>query len=47
MDPKTRAADIAEDKSTNYGVVRLGLLERIYETLYTQRMEDDLSLIHI
>lgn len=41
MAPKTRDADIAEDKSTNYGVVRLGLLEHIYETLYSQRMEDD------
>jgi len=41
MASATRAADIAEDKSTNYGVVRLGLLEHIYETLYTQRLEDD------
>lgn len=33
-----RTAAIAEDKATNYGVVRLPLLEHIYETLYLQRI---------
>lgn len=33
-----RASTILEDKSTNYGVVRINLLEHIYETLYTQRI---------
>ena len=33
-----RAASIAEDRNTNYGVVRIELLEHIYETLYTQRI---------
>lgn len=37
-EPALRASTIAEDKATNYGVVRLGLLEHIYETLYTQRL---------
>lgn len=36
--PRLRAAAIAEDRRTNYGVVRLELLERIYETIYTQRI---------
>ncbi|KAF1999999.1 L-ornithine 5-monooxygenase (L-ornithine N(5)-oxygenase) [Amniculicola lignicola CBS 123094] len=36
--PALRAASILDDKSTNYGVVRLGLLEHIYETLYLQRI---------
>ncbi|OCL06125.1 L-ornithine 5-monooxygenase (L-ornithine N(5)-oxygenase) [Glonium stellatum] len=36
--PALRAATIAEDRNTNYGVVRLELLERIYETIYTQRI---------
>ncbi|KAF2097198.1 L-ornithine N5-oxygenase sida [Rhizodiscina lignyota] len=34
-----RAASIAEDRNTNYGVVRIELLEHIYETLYTQRIQ--------
>jgi len=38
QDPLLRAATILEDRGTNYGVVRLDLLERIYETLYTQRI---------
>lgn len=33
-----RRSTIREDKGTNYGVVRLNLLEHIYETLYTQRI---------
>jgi L-ornithine N5-monooxygenase len=35
---KARAAAIASDRNTNYGVVRIELLEHIYETLYTQRI---------
>lgn len=37
-EPARRATTIKEDKATNYGVVRLNLLERIYETLYLQRI---------
>jgi len=33
-----RATAINEDRGTNYGVVRLNLLEHIYETLYIQRI---------
>ncbi|KAF2153760.1 L-ornithine N5-oxygenase sida [Myriangium duriaei CBS 260.36] len=33
-----RAANLIADKATNYGVVRLNLLEHIYEDLYTQRI---------
>jgi L-ornithine N5-oxygenase len=36
--PELRASTLKEDKGTNYGVVRLNLLEHIYETLYTQRI---------
>lgn len=36
--PSLRAAALASDRNTNYGVVRLDLLERIYETMYTQRI---------
>lgn len=36
--PTLRSATLLEDKGTNYGVVRLGLLEHIYETLYLQRV---------
>lgn len=36
--PTLRRATLLEDKGTNYGVVRLGLLEHIYETLYLQRI---------
>lgn len=38
-DAKLRAAALKEDKGTNYGVVRLNLLEHIYETLYIQRVQ--------
>lgn len=38
-EPDARASSIAEDKSTNYGVVRLELLEDIYSTLYTYRIK--------
>lgn len=33
-----RAASIIMDKATNYGVVRLELIERIYENLYAQSL---------
>ena len=33
-----RAASIENDRNTNYGVVRLELLERLYETMYKQRL---------
>lgn len=36
--PALRSVAIADDKATNYGVVRLPLLEHIYETLYLQRI---------
>ncbi|KAF2115716.1 L-ornithine 5-monooxygenase (L-ornithine N(5)-oxygenase) [Lophiotrema nucula] len=36
--PALRSTSIKEDKGTNYGVVRINLLEHIYETLYTQRV---------
>ena len=35
-----RAQSLYADKATNYGVVRLELLERIYEHFYEQRMQD-------
>lgn len=34
----SRAASISEDRNTNYGVVRIELIERIYQTIYTQRI---------
>ena len=37
-EPKLRTTTLLEDKGTNYGVVRLNLLEHIYETLYMQRI---------
>lgn len=37
-DPALRSSSIKEDRNTNYGVVRLNLLEQIYETLYEQRV---------
>ena len=36
--PTLRSTTLLEDKGTNYGVVRLPLLEHIYETLYLQRL---------
>ncbi|KAF2457981.1 L-ornithine N5 oxygenase [Lineolata rhizophorae] len=36
--PELRATALAADRATNYGVVRLTLLEKIYSTLYTQRI---------
>lgn len=38
-DPILRAQTLTEDKGTNYGVVRINLLEHIYETLYLQRIK--------
>jgi L-ornithine N5-monooxygenase len=35
-----RAAAIALDRGTNYGVVRLELLEHLYEKLYMQRLRN-------
>ncbi|KAF8444237.1 L-ornithine N5-oxygenase sida [Terfezia claveryi] len=35
-----RTAAIRRDKDTNYGVVRIELLERLYEDLYSQRLRD-------
>lgn len=37
--PQVRIAAIAQNKSTNYGVVRLELLEKIYDTIYEQRIK--------
>ncbi|KAF2145149.1 uncharacterized protein K452DRAFT_324890 [Aplosporella prunicola CBS 121167] len=37
-DPELRTKTILDDKVTNYGVVRLELLERLYETMYLQKM---------
>lgn len=38
QEPQTRADGITLDKGTNYGVVRLELLEEIYASMYTQRI---------
>ncbi len=37
--PEIRAQDLALDRGTNYGVVRLELLEEIYSTLYSYRVQ--------
>lgn len=37
--PASRAASIALDRGTNYGVVRLTLLEHLYEKMYMQRLK--------
>ncbi|CZT00866.1 related to L-ornithine N5-oxygenase SidA [Rhynchosporium agropyri] len=36
-----RASRIKADKATNYGVVRLGLLEHLYERFYMQRLKSE------
>jgi L-ornithine N5-monooxygenase len=36
--PQHRHQTFVEHRSTNYGVVRLSLIEKIYEKLYTQRI---------
>lgn len=38
QNPVSRQSAIAQDRSTNYGVVRLDLLEEIYGDLYAQRV---------
>jgi L-ornithine N5-oxygenase len=38
QDPTLRASALALDRGTNYGVVRLTLLEHLYEKLYMQRL---------
>jgi L-ornithine N5-monooxygenase len=38
QDPVRREEALVADRATNYGVVRINLLEHIYETLYTQRL---------
>lgn len=40
LPPAERAAKREKDKGTNYGVVRLELLERIYSELYAQEVDD-------
>ncbi len=47
--PGLRSAAIAADRSTNYGVVRLELLEHIYSDLYTQTLRcgnDEAAMQH-
>ena len=39
QDPDTRADGLSLDRGTNYGVVRLELLEEIYSALYTYRIQ--------
>ena len=39
QDPDIRADGLALDRGTNYGVVRLQLLEEIYSTLYSYRIQ--------
>jgi len=39
QDPAIRMESLALDKGTNYGVVRLDLLEHIYNEMYTQRIK--------
>jgi L-ornithine N5-monooxygenase len=38
LDPDIRSASIAADRNTNYGVVRPELIDRLYESLYMQRI---------
>jgi L-ornithine N5-oxygenase len=40
QDPSERSAAIAMDRGTNYGVVRLTLLEHLYEKMYMQRLQN-------
>lgn len=39
QDPNYRAQALAQDKATNYGVVRLELIEEIYNTLYSYKLQ--------
>jgi L-ornithine N5-oxygenase len=38
--PDERRSDIAADRATNYGVVRLELIEQIYHDLYVQKIKN-------
>lgn len=38
--PEARAKAVAQDRATNYSVVRLELLEHMYEDMYTQRLAE-------
>lgn len=38
--PSERAAALALDRGTNYGVVRLTLLEHLYDEMYQQRLRE-------
>lgn len=38
--PEARAKAVADDKATNYSVVRLELLEHMYDTMYTQKLAE-------
>ena len=40
MPTEIRKESIVQDRATNYGVVRLELIERLYETLYHQRLHN-------
>lgn len=40
MSPEERKRQIATEKATNYGVVRLELIETIYNEMYLQRVEN-------
>lgn len=39
QDPKVREAALALDKATNYGVVRIELLEEIYNEMYSYKLQ--------
>lgn len=39
--PEIREAELSKDRGTNYGVVRLELLEQIYGTIYKQRIRNE------
>lgn len=47
MSPQARKALIAESRATNYSVVRLHLLEEMYEHLYTQELPGHEKKHHI
>ncbi|KAF2084779.1 L-ornithine 5-monooxygenase (L-ornithine N(5)-oxygenase) [Saccharata proteae CBS 121410] len=38
-DPSVRSSSLLADKATNYGVVRLTLLEKLYEGMYLQKLK--------
>ncbi|KAK5125696.1 hypothetical protein LTR85_011970 [Meristemomyces frigidus] len=41
QDPEIRKQEIARDKATNYSVVRLELLEHMYDMMYSYRIQHD------